>query len=286
MKPIEENDLTLRIREDADAVEQALSVRWLADVGTHAPLLGEAMRWAVLGGGKRVRAFLCLEIARILAPGTDALDYACALELLHASSLVHDDMPEMDNDDIRRGKPSCHKQFGPAIALMAGDALIALAFRAAAGDADRAAEAVSVLSEAGGWQGIASGQTLDLLSEGRRISLEELKTLQRLKTGRLIVAAAELGALAARASAEKTRDFAAYAEAIGQAFQVTDDLLDAGESGSDRARDLATFLRFMTPEEALAYAAKLTEKGKDAIRKYPGTELLLSFADRLLARTC
>lgn len=286
MKTIEESDLTRRIREDADAVEAALAWRWLADAGTHAPLLGEAMRWAVLGGGKRVRAFLCLEIARVLSPGTDATDYACALELLHASSLVHDDMPEMDNDEIRRGKPSCHKQFGPAIALMAGDALIALAFRAAASDEENAAAAVSVLSEAGGWQGIASGQTLDLLSEGRRISLDELKTLQRLKTGRLIAAAAELGALAARASAETARDFAAYAEAIGLAFQVTDDLLDAGETGSDRARDLATFLSFMTPDEARAYASELTEKGKDAIRKYPGTEILLSFADRLLVRTC
>ena len=284
MKTLEEQELTGRIAEDAGLVEKALAERWLSDVGTHAPLLGEAMRWAVLGGGKRVRAFLCLETARALAPEADALDYACALELLHASSLVHDDMPEMDNDEMRRGKPSCHKKFGPAIALMAGDALIALAFEAAS-KGPYAARAVSLLAEAGGWQGIASGQTLDLLSEGKRITLAQLKELQRLKTGRLIRASAELGALAASASADETRDFAAYAEAIGLAFQVTDDLLDAGEEGSDRARDLATFLCFMTPEEARAYASELTETGKDAIRKYPGAGLLLSFADRLLART-
>ncbi|MBQ4298019.1 MAG: polyprenyl synthetase family protein, partial [Clostridia bacterium] len=152
MKTLEEQELTGRIAEDAGLVEKALAERWLSDVGTHAPLLGEAMRWAVLGGGKRVRAFLCLETARALAPEADALDYACALELLHASSLVHDDMPEMDNDEMRRGKPSCHKKFGPAIALMAGDALIALAFEAAS-KGPYAARAVSLLAEAGGWQG-------------------------------------------------------------------------------------------------------------------------------------
>ena len=281
-------EISHRVKADADLIEEALA-DILADAQEYSPELVEAMKYSVLGGGKRIRGVICAEVCRMLGADVyEALPYACAVELIHASSLVHDDMPELDNDDMRRGKPSCHKRFSQSTALLCGDALICLAFGAILkNQVTDPRGAVSVLCDAGGVGGIASGQMLDIASENINIEYSELLELQRLKTGRLMRAAAVLGAFAA--GIDHTDEYlysnvAVYAEKLGLAFQIEDDLLDAAEEGSDSRRGLATFLTFMSADEAAREAAKLSEEAKAAIADYENNEFLIGLCDYLLER--
>ncbi len=216
-----------------DRVNAALE-RWLPAPGSLPDRLGEAMRYAVLGGGKRLRPVLVYTAGEALGGSPNRLDPpACAVELIHAYSLVHDDLPAMDDDDLRRGVPTCHRRFDEATAILAGDALQALAFELLAadpyaGDVPPAIRAhmVATLAGAAGVRGMAGGQAIDLAACGQALALDEVERMHRYKTGALIRASVVLGGLAGEADEERLDRLARYGEAVGLAFQIVDDVLD------------------------------------------------------------
>jgi len=230
-----------------------------------APVM-EAMRYSLLGGGKRIRAVLALEFCA--AFGTDremAFPAACALEMVHAYSLIHDDLPCMDDDDMRRGKPTNHKQFGEALAVLAGDGLLTLAFETLSRDdtvaalgAKKSIDLVKCLSFASGEYGMLGGQAIDVLNEGCSISGDVHSKMVSMKTGALIKAAVHCGCISAGASEDKTAKALEFAELIGRAFQITDDILDViGDSallgknvGSDEKDNKVTFVSLYGIEKA------------------------------------
>ena len=239
--------------EDRLAVDASLESLLPAET-TQPVSIHQAMRYSVLAGGKRIRPILCLESARIFAADVSAaLHPACAIEFIHTYSLIHDDLPALDNDDLRRGKPTCHKKFGDATAILAGDALLTLAFEtigAAPVDAARRVDMVTeVATAAGTVNGMVGGQVADLEAEGRRIEPEMLEYIHRSKTAALIRASVTTGALCAGATAEDVARLRRFGESIGWAFQVTDDILDVEESsaalgktaGKDIAQQKATY---------------------------------------------
>lgn len=235
------------------AVEQRLLVLCNAYLPEQSRI-GQAARYSLLGGGKRVRAVLTLACCAV--NGKDpmlALDYACALEMLHCYSLIHDDLPCMDNDDTRRGRPSCHCQFDEATALLAADALVTAAFEVIANaplSAESRVRAAACLAAGGGARGMLYGQELDKRYEQERAGEEELRSLHRHKTGALIVAAADLGCIAAQAAPDVRDALTRYAAGVGLVFQIVDDILDVTATteelgkpaGSDEANDKTTFV--------------------------------------------
>ncbi len=256
-----------------------------------------SMRYSTLAGGKRIRPFLTLSCAELFgARVQDAIYFASAIEMVHTYSLIHDDLPSMDNDDLRRGKPTNHKIYGEATATLAGDALLTGAFEilcAADLSAELKLSAVRVLSQAAGAEGMVGGQMMDLASEEAEPAFETLIKTHSLKTGAMITASVRLGLLAAGVTDDKiTEDFCSYARCLGLAFQIVDDLLDVvgdeGELGkpigSDAAAGKTTFMNFFTAGEALLYAGQLTESAKAAIAGYAGSETLCDLADYLLER--
>lgn len=234
-----------RVATEVDAMLDVL----LPEVTAAEGRLIEAMRYATLGGGKRLRGFLVMESARLFAVDRNsAARVAAAVEMVHAYSLVHDDLPAMDNDDLRRGKPSTHKAFDEATAILAGDALQTRAFEVLAdsathSSAEARSELVAALALAAGARGMAGGQMLDMLAEGQDLNAEQIVRLQALKTGRLIQFSAEAGAIMGRASPPQRHIFAAYGRDLGAAFQIADDLLDAegttAETGKTAGKDAA-----------------------------------------------
>ena len=261
-----------------ERVEQALA-DW---VPRETPAgLGEAMRYAVLDGGKRLRPLLVLAAAE--AVGGDpaaALRAACAVELIHAYSLVHDDLPCMDNDVLRRGKPTVHVRFGEAQALLAGDALQALAFELLTPDADAVAPAMQAelcraLARAAGAAGMAGGQAIDLASVGKPLTEPELRAMHTLKTGALLQASVRMGALCARQALAPTAQTAldAYGAALGLAFQVVDDILDVTAdsaqlgktAGKDAAADKPTYVSLLGLAESQALADRLCADANAAL---------------------
>lgn len=253
----------------------------LPDADREPVVLHEAMRYAVMNGGKRVRATLVYATGDALDADTALLDVpACAVELIHAYSLVHDDLPSMDDDDLRRGKPTCHRAFGEANALLAGDALQTLAFAVLADGAARAphgVEMVATLAHASGSLGMAGGQAIDLAAVGRALSLDALENMHRLKTGALIRASVRLGALCGTDVDEKqlTR-LDAYADCIGLAFQVRDDILDieadtetlGKTQGADMARDKPTYPSLLGLEAARQKAEALHERAMSELSSF------------------
>lgn len=239
--------------------------------------IGQAARYSLLGGGKRVRAVLALASCTLCgAQPEQALDYACALEMLHCYSLIHDDLPCMDNDDFRRGKPSCHKQFGESTALLAADALVTAAFEViahAGTSAQSRARAVAVLAKAGGARGMLYGQELDKRYETQPATEEQLRELHAHKTGALIIAATELGCLAAEAEEEVVRAVTAYAAEVGLVFQIVDDILDVTSTteelgkpvGSDQDLDKTTFVSLYGLDGARRLAASHNERALAAL---------------------
>ncbi|WP_077000641.1 polyprenyl synthetase family protein [Variovorax sp. KK3] len=258
-------------------VEAALS-QW---VGVDAPvLLGDAMRYAVLDGGKRLRPLLVFAASEAVhGQGDAALRAACAVELIHAYSLVHDDLPCMDNDVLRRGKPTVHVKFGEADALLAGDALQALAFELLSPDDDAIAPAVQarlcrLLARAAGSQGMAGGQAIDLASVGLALDESQLREMHRMKTGALLQGSVEMGAACGGAidagALQALRD---YGAAIGLAFQVVDDILDVTAdsqtlgktAGKDAASDKPTYVSLLGLDGARAEAAALLAQALAAL---------------------
>ncbi len=259
----------------------------------------DAQKYSLFLGGKRIRPVLTLAFAELFGGTAEAaMPYAIAVEMIHTASLIHDDLPSIDNDDLRRGAPTNHKVFGEAAAVLAADGLFMDAFAAVAEntlvqDSVRA-DAALVLARAVGSFGLVGGEYIDVVSEGREISLSTLKKMHAKKTGALIRASVELGALAAGVSLKDPRmaDAALYAEAIGLSFQVVDDVLDVTGTteelgkpiGSDREEGKITFLKFYSPSEALEYASTLTKEAISVISKYEGSEFLAELADFLVKR--
>jgi farnesyl diphosphate synthase len=259
--------------------EQALS-RSLPPAEQSPADLHRAMRYAVLGGGKRLRPLLVYASAHALGEDGPQLDSAaCAVELIHAYSLVHDDLPAMDDDALRRGRPTCHVVFGEAMAILAGDALQALAFELLANDPTRRIDAntgmamLRALGRACGAEGMAGGQALDLAAVGQPLTLAELEHMHACKTGALIRASVQLGALIAGADAGTLDTLDRYAHAVGLAFQVRDDILDVeGESavigktaGKDAAAAKPTFPSIIGLDASRARLVELTDTALAAI---------------------
>lgn len=249
--------------------------------GDHAPVeLHRAMRYAVLGPGKRLRPLLVYATGNVLGAALDALDRsACAVEIIHAYSLVHDDLPAMDDDDLRRGRPTCHIVFGEAMAILAGDALQALAFEILAADAQHAPDLhlamLRTLANACGAQGMAGGQALDLAAVGTTLAIDALDRMHAHKTGALICASVRLGALAAGCRDAATLDaLDAYARAIGLAFQIRDDILDVeGDSavigktaGKDATNSKPTYPAILGMQASRARLRELTDAAIAALQ--------------------
>ena len=261
-------------------VERALD-HWLPAETTQPTVLHAAMRYATLGDGKRVRPVLVYAAGQALDAKPDCLDAAaCAVELIHAYSLVHDDLPAMDDDDLRRGRPTCHKAYDEATAILAGDALQTLAFRILCEDDNLCIDRIdrlrmiAELAQASGSRGMAGGQALDMQATGRDIDLAELENLHIHKTGALILASVRLGALAAGAAHdERLGGLERYAKCIGLAFQVRDDVLDVeGETetlgktqGKDAAAHKATYPALIGLDAAREMARLLVEEAMDNI---------------------
>ena len=237
-----------RLAVDA-ALEKLLPAATAQPSSIHA-----AMRYSVFAGGKRIRPILCLETARIFSSDvTPAVHPACAIEFIHTYSLIHDDLPALDNDDLRRGKPTCHKKFGEAIAILAGDALLTLAFETIGATPAAAERRAAILSEvaaaAGTINGMVGGQVADIEAEGKPVDPQMLEYIHRSKTAALIRASITAGALCAGAGSEDVSRLRRFGETIGLAFQVTDDILDVEESsaalgktaGKDMAQQKATY---------------------------------------------
>lgn len=258
----------------------------------------EAMRYSVENGGKRIRPMLTLEFCRMCGGSVEAaLPLACAIEFIHTYSLIHDDLPCMDNDDMRRGKPSSHINFGEANALLAGDSLLTFAFQTAgeAKDipADAVAKAVSLLARAVGCAGMIAGQVQDLENENKTVSVDDLRSVDVLKTGELIRCACQLGCIAAGADDKKLEAARVYAENLGIAFQIVDDILDVTSDeatlgkpiGSDAENCKNTYVSLLGLEEAKKIAAELTRKAIDALGVFGGeSEFLVSLSEKLLSR--
>jgi len=277
--------------------DRALVERRLEELLPAGDRLREAMRYSLLAGGKRLRPILTLEFCRACG-GTegDALDAACGVEMLHTYSLIHDDLPAMDNDNLRRGKPTNHVVYGEWLALLAGDALQAEAFSSVlrSGRPDRArAEAARVLAEAAGHRGICGGQFLDLDGEGRSLTEEEIGALNSGKTAALISAACQIGCICAEAydRVGAARD---YGEALGLAFQLRDDLLDVESStaelgkpvGSDERNRKSTLLSIRGAEYCRELVYRETERAAEILRSGFGDPgFLLWLTEELAGRT-
>ena len=257
--------------------------------------LQEAMRYSLLAGGKRVRPVLTLAFCEALGSEVRrALPLGCALECVHTYSLIHDDLPCMDDDDLRRGRPTCHKVYGETMAVLAGDALQAEAFRIIACapglSARQRIDAVAALASACGGDGMVAGQVLD--TDALAQDEASLRDLCLRKTGRLLGAAAELGCIAAGAAPEARKQAMDYAEHIGLAFQVRDDMLDVTATeaalgkpiGSDRAEGKQTFADLLGLEGCARLVAEETALAKTALADFPRREFLLELADALAAR--
>lgn len=256
-------------------------------------LLYESMRYSACGGGKRIRPFLARAVAQMLSGEESdcALRFAVAVEMIHTYSLIHDDLPCMDNDDFRRGEPTNHKVFGVAEALLAGDALLTGAFEVISKtECDDAIKvrAISTLSEAAGACGMIGGQMIDIKSEGKSIEFDLLLKMHSLKTGALIRSAARLGAISAGCvDPVLLEKIDIYAKNVGLAFQIEDDVLDAAEENDGAGCEdevKTTFMSFMTADEAMSYAMRLTDEAKSAISDIPNSEILIALADHLLVR--
>jgi len=291
---------TEKMAAAAGLVEQRLTDLLTRARGPGAPpeALAEAMRYAVLGGGKRLRPFLLIESAGLFGIRPEnALDAAAALECVHCYSLVHDDLPAMDDDALRRGRPTLHLAFDEATAILAGDALLTLAFEIVATPATHSSAAVRGelalgLARAAGWAGMAGGQLLDLEAEGKKPAVAEIRRLQALKTGALIEFACTAGATLGGAEGGDWAALEAYGRVLGRAFQLADDLLDvAGDAaklgkvtGKDKGAGKATLVSVLGVEKARAELAALEDEAVTALDRFGERAETLKEAARFVAR--
>ncbi|MDW7728851.1 MAG: polyprenyl synthetase family protein [Bacillota bacterium] len=263
-------------------------------------VLTAAMRYNLEAGGKRLRPVLTLATTEAIGAGNESvINIACAVEMVHTYSLIHDDLPAMDDSDLRRGVPTCHKVYGEAVAVLTGDAFLTLAFDIIAryglieGNADKAVKISAKLAEAAGTKGMIGGQVFDLLAEGKDLALDDVEKIASLKTGALLKAAVTCGAIAAGASKNQLKLLEEFAGSIGTAFQIIDDLLDYEGTceeigkpvGSDQARLKATYPALLGIEKARAKTEKLYHDALEALEKLDcPTELLAALAHKLVYR--
>ncbi len=283
------------LNNDISIVEDRL-IKLLPECANGQDEVVKAMKYSLSNGGKRLRPVLCLEFARACgADRFDALDFACAVEYIHTYSLIHDDLPCMDDDDMRRGKPSCHKEFGEATALLAGDALLTHAFQILAGaelDDKKIALACGLLAQNAGVQGMVGGQVIDLKYESETPDLHQLLSVHRLKTGALISAACLLGCIAAGADDEKIAAASAFAYDLGVAFQIKDDILDVVGStealgkpvGSDAENNKTTYVTVRGMENAQKDVEMLTSAAVSRLSAFENTDFLKTLALYLVNR--
>lgn len=281
-----------------EKIEQAL-MEYLPDDNCLEKNLINSMHYSLSAGGKRIRPRLVLEFC-LLCEGNidDAMPLACALEMIHTYSLIHDDLPCMDNDDFRRGKPSNHKVYGEDIALLSGDALQALAFKTATSNvtpenAYRVAKAVNNLAEYCGANGMVGGQVIDLENEGKNSSIDILKEMDRKKTGAIIKSACEMGCIIAGADDKAVANARTFGESIGLAFQIQDDILDVTADpnklgkpvGSDKENEKSTYVSLLGLEKCKELVNELTANAIKSLEAFSGNsdslkELALSLAKR------
>lgn len=297
--------MSLQLADYLQTCRQAVDTRLSDLLGeSPSPRLHAAMSHSLLGGGKRLRPVLCIAAAEAILGDQAAaldlcLDTACALEMIHTYSLIHDDLPAMDNDDLRRGRPTCHRAFDEATAILAGDALQCLAFNilATSGSQSRHPEiGLSIMADiarASGPSGMVAGQMLDLAAEGQTLTLQALETLHSLKTGALIEVAVTSGAHLASATSEQVLALSAYGRCLGLAFQVTDDLLDimgdpqvmGKAAGSDIQNGKATYPSLLGLEAAALMADQLIQKSITALAGFnAGADALRAIAAYVLER--
>ena len=294
------NDL---VRIDLDRLVPIFESKYLLPFrGGEAMRLAEAMKYSLEAGGKRVRPVLCMLAAEAIGGrAEEALSCAVALEFVHTYSLIHDDLPAMDDDDLRRGKPTNHVVFGEGQAILAGDGLLTEAFQVIATDptlsAERRIEAVGVLSEAAGWRGMVGGQSLDLLAEaltraGKPQNLEHLQGIHRLKTGALLRASVELGAVAAGATSAQRQALRDAGSLMGLAFQIQDDILDTTSTeeemgkrvGKDQGRGKITYPVLLGLEGARWALNETTERALCQLQSLPNPNSLTAWAKFLAQR--
>lgn len=261
--------------------------------------LYEAMRYSLFAGGKRIRPILALEFSAMCGGSEDkALPAACAIEMIHTFSLIHDDLPCMDNDDMRRGRASCHKAFDEATALLAGDALEMFPFKILTESincgvsAENTVRMIGILADFAGHLGMIGGQQIDTQFEGQSLGGECLTDMYRLKTSRLLQAAACMGCLAAGAREDKVKTAYEYADRVGVAFQITDDILDVyGDAkelgkpvGSDKENNKETYVALFGSEKAKETARKLTDEALKLLDRFENNEFLKQMTIKLLNR--
>lgn len=259
--------------------------------------LAEAMKYGALMGGKRIRPVLVYAAANALGPINHIADtFACSIEAIHAYSLIHDDLPAMDDDDLRRGQATCHIAFDEATAILSGDALQCMAFELISGDTDipaeKAIQAIRLLSKAAGAHGMVLGQAIDLEAVDQDISIDALQNMHEHKTGALIEAAVLLGALAANANAEQTHALSLYAKNIGLAFQVQDDILDVTadtqtlgkQQGADASNNKPTYVSLLGLDGAKEKATGLIQAAHEALAPLNNAQILHDLADYIIAR--
>ena len=293
-------DLKAYLEERRRLVNRALEA-YLPAVRGPAFRVVQAMHYSLFVGGKRLRPILCLAAAEAVGgdPG-EALPVACALEMIHTYSLIHDDLPAMDDDDLRRGQPTCHKKFDEATAILAGDGLLTEAFHILAAAAPRfegreavLLEITELLAKAAGYRGMVGGQMLDLMAEGRKISFKELELIHRFKTGALLTAATRAGALVGGGNRVEVTALTGYGERFGLAFQITDDLLDvegdAAEMGKapgmDEKRHKATYPALVGLEASRQWARRLVEEAVAELEPFQDrADPLRELAQYLLVR--
>lgn len=292
-------DVKERLADYAEMTEEAL-FRYLPEVDCLQKNVIRAARYSLSAGGKRLRPALVMEFCRVCGDDPEtALPVACAIEMLHTFSLIHDDLPCMDDDDTRRGKPSCHKAFGEAVATLAGDALAMLPYQiiAEAGlrktlSQDAALRIIKLLGELSGVWGMIGGQTVDIENEGKNPDVSVILEMYRMKTGALLEFCCKAGCIAAGAGAEKQLAAGSYGQRLGLAFQIVDDILDvtADEkllgkpTGSDAADGKFTYVTAVGLEKAKERAVELTAQAKDFLGEFGDVEFLLGLTDMLLDR--
>lgn len=285
-----------RLQTDAERVDRALA-DLLPPESEPPEVLHRAIRYSCLAPGKRLRPALCLASARAVGGDDETvLPAACAIEMVHAFSLIHDDLPALDDDDFRRGRPTCHKVFGEAVAILAGDALFALAFETigrSSGSAERKMEALIELAQQSGTKGVVGGEVLDILAEGRETSTVELRLIHELKTASLMAGACAVGAILGGGTSHEIHTLREFGRSIGLAFQIVDDLLDetatsevlGKPAGSDLRNAKATYPRVHGLDGAKAEAAVHARRALDSLTELRGeTDGLSELVEFTLAR--
>lgn len=278
-----------------EAIEKALDQALPQTVGPAAQV-NQAMRYSLLCGGKRVRPLLVLAFCDLCGSSwQEALPFACAIEMVHTYSLIHDDLPCMDDDDLRRGRPTCHKAFGEAMALLAGDGLLTQAFSCALShpDSAKAARAAGCLAQLAGYRGMVGGQCIDLCANGKTVDMELLQAMDAGKTVALISAACQMGCVAARAKEPLLDAARLYAQGVGMAFQIRDDILDVlgdaaklgKNTGMDAVREKRNYVSLLGVEGAQKMVESYTAGALEALWAFPGDSgFLRNFALSLVGR--